>query len=307
MEEQELERWVEERFQGADEALEADDTTLLQEYAELSLDDFDDLKVFSTEQLLRLGFQQDAIDTFLTPDRHSPDDDEWENDPALLDDPTVREEPEVAYASLDNNYKTPARYYSIEGVRAAIQESPELKAWLEHTKKQREKLDRAVRDQITHALGVTIKVYDASRIIKGNTHTVKMLNLLKYTVKRWNDTYWRQIAEGKLPKLILHSDDPKMANVIDAAVVRTVRDELTDYALMHRAFLNKPGLEHTTKILRIKTAVSITKIYPKLAAAVNFVFYHPQGWSNPPVDSPSVRRSPLHQAGQPGDASPTKE
>ncbi|TQJ35778.1 hypothetical protein FBY36_3057 [Arthrobacter sp. SLBN-122] len=298
MESQEQERWVEERFSKQDEPLLADNTSLQLAYGDMSLDDIPESRNLTQEELFLLGFSYDAIEHYLTPDRDTPEsdeDDDWDDDwssdeSGLFMPPGFQRDSDADPESLilgapRNNFKTPSRYYSLAGVKQALEDSPELREWLQRTKERRAKENRAVRDQIALALGATIAVYESSRIINGNTRKVRLYQLLDRSVKAWNKTYWRRIKDGTLPALDLHSDEPRMQNQVHAVTVRTIRDEMTDYALIHRAFLNKPGLEDTTKILRIKTATAITGMYSVLSKAVNFVFYHPQGWSNPPVEA----------------------
>lgn len=297
MDEQELEQWVDRHFweeaEALDVALDMNEHVLLEQFTgfiELTLEGFERRQDISVWHLVGLGFNLDVIEKHFTSHAderaEDDDDDDWDND-GFLTSPYVRKpEPEPVYAAPKNDYKTPSRYYSVAGVKQALEDSPELLEWLKRTKGRRAKENRAVRDQIALALGATIAVYESSRIINGSTRKVRLYQLMDRSVKAWNTKYWQRIKDETLPALDLHSDDERMRNQVHAVTVRSIRDEMTDYALIHRAFLNKPGLEDTTRILRIKTAVGITQIYPVLARAVNYVFYHPEGWDNPPVNKP---------------------
>lgn len=245
--------------EGMREAYEQGDEALRERYLtdpeELVLPD---VRIFTSENLESMGLKSWDVEEHFTADV----------DP--LDVLSPPPEGALSYAPR-NDYKTPERYYSHEEVARAIS-APEMRSWLIRTKARRGMLNQPAQDQVKLALGAVVAVH-------GNTEGPakdNLARLLSIAARSYNKQNHNEIAAGSLRALSPHSSGDR--EKLKAVAVRYVRDEMTNYHTLIRAFQNKPAVTATTQILRIKTASTIRKTFPLLDKAIQYVFFDPRGW-----------------------------
>lgn len=267
---QEQEQWLKEHLGSMDfrdeDALQPNEADyLLAEYAIPTIDDFSTLENLSVPDLISLGFTRRAIEKHLTPAASK-----WPGYEHV--------EPEYVHAEPKHrvSYKTPATYYSLEEVKKAM-ETPEVKAWLTRTRERRAKLDKGKQKVITEALGVGIYIQDEFPSTHEHTDAA-VYPLMALACKNWNNRFADEIQSGKTRKADVRSDDPVMQRQVAVVTVRHIRDYMSNYNDMLRAFKNRPALDDTQQILRVKAAAEISRHYPPLSAAAKYVFFHPEGW-----------------------------
>lgn len=130
------------------------------------------------------------------------------------------------------------------------------------------------------------------RIPKVNTapdnprlHQAPLYPVMALAVRNWNARNQWRIDAGEYPLLDMHSKEQQVINRIGVVTARFIRDEMTNYHLLWNAFKTRPAAQDTRQILKIKTAIAITKMYPRLTGAVNYMCFHPKGWTDPrPAD-----------------------
>jgi hypothetical protein len=202
----------------------------------------------SVGDLRELGFTRTALDKFLSP----------------IEMPAV--EKKHSYVSESQNFRAPARFYSVQDVQRALA-NPVVRDFLIKSKNRRNSIDEEKGSRIKRAREAVITLKDRP-----------LREVLRDAVDSYNDVNSVAIANGHKDPLVLNTEDRFMIQRINGIAVRHIRHTMTNYDSLWQVCRNRPGASEVQEIIAFKTAEVMKRAYPQLSQYIDRQLRERQSW-----------------------------